>query len=332
MDAPGKRPPCRMILTVHDSSFEVETRRGGIQGVRPRADDARGVAGCSARRGCGWRGQLAGRAKSWQPGQGARSAHHEQGRGAALRPRLLVFAAGALLDWRRASPASLTGWQVASLRSAVAVVTLAILLPNSGGAPAVDDPRRRVLRATLILFVQPQSTTAATIFCRHRAAVCAAGRAVPSGRARGEGRPWFMLALAVGLFFSSAGSANRHPQPFVGNPRRRAATWAGSNRLALGTRSLTARRSNGASHRHRHVGDFAPRQRCRSRASACTTGRRDLPRRVPDRPRVCATSRTVGVPAVEASLPSAGASAEPDLVVMVHGGPGPWQFGGGRRF
>ena len=58
-----------------------------------------------------------------------------------LKPRLLVLAAAALFSTGGAAikSASLTGWQVASLRSAVAAVALALMLPKARRRPAGKD-------------------------------------------------------------------------------------------------------------------------------------------------------------------------------------------------
>ena len=153
-----------------------------------------------------------------------------KGEAAALRPRLLVLAAAALFSTGGAAikSASLTGWQVASLRSAVAVVTLAILLPNSRRRPSPSMILVGVFyAATLILFVQATKlTTAADAIFLQDTAPLYVLLAAPFllGERVVKADLWFMLALAVGsvIFLRRQGSANRHgPQPLRGQRRGR---------------------------------------------------------------------------------------------------------------
>src|SRR4029079_418667 len=224
-------------------------RGGGIQGVRPRAHDARGVAGRSARRGCGCRGQLAGREEL-----GIIQHTMNKGEAAALRPRLLVLAAAALFSTGGAAikSASLTGWQVASLRSAVAVVTLAILLPNSRRRPSPSMILVGVFyAATLILFVQATKlTTAADAIFLQDTAPLYVLLAAPFllGERVVKADLWFMLALAVGLSFFFVGTEapiGTAPNPFVGNVAAAASglIWAGT---VIGLRWLGTRSPDGS--------------------------------------------------------------------------------------
>ena len=147
------------------------------------------------------------------------------GEAAALRPRLLVLAAAALFSTGGAAikSASLTGWQVASLRSAVAVVTLAIL-PNSRRRPSPSMILVGVFyAATLILFVQATKlTTAADAIFLQDTAPLYVLLAAPFLLGERVVKPdlWFMLALAVGLSFFFVGTEaplGTAPNPFAGN-------------------------------------------------------------------------------------------------------------------
>ena len=271
-----------------------------------------------------------------------------KGEAAALRPRLLVLAAAALFSTGGAAikSASLTGWQVASLRSAVAVVTLAILLPNSRRRPSPSMILVGVFYATtLILFVQATKlTTAADAIFLQDTAPLYVLLAAPFllGERVVKADLWFMLALAVGLSFFFVGKEapiGTAPNPFVGNV---AAAASGAHlgghcdRLALARDAIPRRLGDraGASHRHRTCRRSSPSgPRCRSPASALHDWSIVIYLGVVQigLAYACLSKGLPGVPAVEASLLLL---LEPVLNPiwswMVHGEkPGPWQFGGG---
>jgi drug/metabolite transporter (DMT)-like permease len=270
-----------------------------------------------------------------------------KGEAAALRPRLLVLAAAALFSTGGAAikSVSLTGWQVASLRSAVAVVTLAILLPNSRRRPSPSMILVGVFyAATLILFVQATKlTTAADAIFLQDTAPLYVLLAAPFllGERVVKADLWFMLALAVGLSFFFVGKEapiGTAPNPFAGNVAAAASglTWAGT---VIGLRWLGTRSPDGSA--------IEPALLTGTAISAIFALWPALPITgvsLHDWSIViylgvvqiglayaCLSKGLPGVPAVEASLLLL---LEPVLNPiwswMVHGEkPGPWQFGGG---
>jgi hypothetical protein len=130
---------------------------------------------------------------------------------AALKPRLLVLAAAALFSTGGAAikSVSLTAWQVAALRSAVAIVALAVMLPNARRRPGPPMVLVGVFyAATLILFVQAtKMTTAADAIFLQDTAPLYVLLAAPFvlGERVVKADLWFMLALAVGLTFFFVG-------------------------------------------------------------------------------------------------------------------------------
>lgn len=270
-----------------------------------------------------------------------------RGEAAALKPRLLVLAAAALFSTGGAAikSASLTGWQVASLRSAVAVVTLALLLPNSRRRPSPPMVLVSIFyAATLILFVQATKlTTAADAIFLQDTAPLYVLLAAPFllGERVVKADLLFMAALAVGLSFFFVGQEapiGTAPNPFAGNIAAAASglTWAGT---VIGLRWLGTKSPDGSA--------IEPALLIGTALSALIALWPALPISgisVHDWSVViflgvfqiglayaCLSKGLPGVPAVEASLLLL---LEPVLNPiwswMVHGEkPGPWQFGGG---
>ena len=177
-----------------------------------------------------------------------------KGEGSLLKPRLLVLAAAALFSTGGAAikSASLTGWQVASLRSAVAAVALAVMLPKARRRP--DGLMLLVsvfYAATLILFVQATKlTTAADAIFLQDTAPLYVLLAAPFilGERIIKADLWFMLALAVGLalfFVGKEAPVGTAPNPFAGNLAAAASglTWAGT---VIGLRWLGTRSADGS--------------------------------------------------------------------------------------
>src|SRR5262245_34615941 len=143
-----------------------------------------------------------------------------------MRARLLVLAAAILFSTGGAAikATSLTGWQVACLRSAVAAVTLFLALPRSRRRPS----RAMLLvsvayAATLILFVQSSklTTSANAIFLQDTAPlyILLVSPFVLGERVQ-RADAWFMVALAAGLgafFIGQDPPQTTASSPFVGN-------------------------------------------------------------------------------------------------------------------
>jgi drug/metabolite transporter (DMT)-like permease len=270
-----------------------------------------------------------------------------KGEAAALKPRLLVLAAAALFSTGGAAikSASLTGWQVACLRSTVATVALAIMLPNSRRRPGAPMILVGVFYATtLILFVQATKlTTAADAIFLQDTAPLYVLLAAPFllGERVVKADLWFMLALAVGLSFFFIGKEapiGTAPNPAVGNLAAAASglTWAAT---VIGLRWLGTKSPDGSA--------IEPALLTGTAMSALVALWPALPIAgisLHDWSIViylgvfqiglayaCLSKGLPGVPAVEASLLLL---LEPVLNPiwswMVHGEkPGPWQFGGG---
>jgi drug/metabolite transporter (DMT)-like permease len=171
-----------------------------------------------------------------------------------LRPRLLVLAAAALFSTGGAAikATTLTSWQVASLRSAVAVVALAVMLPRARRRPTPAMLAVGIsYAATLILFVVATKLTTAAdaIFLQDTAplyVVLAAPFVLGERVIRAD--LWFMLALAIGLAFFFIGKEaplGTAPNPFAGNLAAAASglTWAST---VMGLRWLGTRSADGA--------------------------------------------------------------------------------------
>jgi drug/metabolite transporter, DME family len=173
---------------------------------------------------------------------------------AALKPRLLVLAAAALFSTGGAAikSVSLTAWQVATLRSAIAIVALAVMLPNSRRRPGAPMVLVGVFyAATLILFVQAtKMTTAADAIFLQDTAPLYVLLAAPFilGERVAKADLWFMAALAVGLAFFFVGKeapVGTAPNPLAGNIAAAASgmTWAGT---VIGLRWLGTRSPDGS--------------------------------------------------------------------------------------
>jgi drug/metabolite transporter (DMT)-like permease len=154
-----------------------------------------------------------------------------------MRARLLVLAAAVLFSTGGAAikATSLTGWQVACLRSAVAAVTLFLALPRSRRPPT----RAMLLvgvayAATLILFVQSSklTTSANAIFLQDTAPlyILLVSPFVLGEKVR-RSDAWFMIALAAGLaafFVGQDAPQSTASHPLAGNLAAVASgmTWA----------------------------------------------------------------------------------------------------------
>ena len=171
-----------------------------------------------------------------------------------LRSRLLVLAAAALFSTGGAAikSASLTAWQVAGLRSAVAVVALAFLLPRARRLPGPSMVLVGVFYAsTLILFVQATklTTSANAIFLQDTAplyVLLASPFLLRERIARAD--LWFLLALAIGLamfFVGQEAPRDTAPHPFAGNVAAAGSgvTWAAT---VMGLRWLSVRSPDGS--------------------------------------------------------------------------------------
>jgi drug/metabolite transporter (DMT)-like permease len=171
-----------------------------------------------------------------------------------LKPRLLVLAAAALFSTGGAAikATSLTAWQVASLRSAVAVVALAVMLPRSRRRPTPAMLGVGLsYAATLILFVVATKLTTAAdaIFLQDTAPLYVLLFApLVLGERIIRADLWFMLALAIGLAFFFVGKEapiGTAPNPFAGNLAAAASglTWACT---VMGLRWLGTKSADGA--------------------------------------------------------------------------------------
>jgi drug/metabolite transporter, DME family len=265
----------------------------------------------------------------------------------ALKPRLLVLAAAALFSTGGAAikATALTSWQVASLRSWVAVVALAVLLPRARRRPTASMALVGIAyAATLILFVTATKlTTAADAIFLQDTAPLYVLLAAPFllGERIIKADLWFMLALAVGLAFFFIGKEaplGTAPNPFAGNVAAAASglTWAAT---VMGLRWLGTRSPDGSA--------IEPALLTGTIISAVAALWFALPLgtiRVTDwliigylgvfqigLAYTCLSKGLAGVPAVEASLLLL---LEPVLNPiwswLVHGEePGPWAVGGG---
>lgn len=172
-----------------------------------------------------------------------------------LSARLRVLAAAALFSSGGAAvkAISLTGWQVASFRSAVAAVALLFLMPESRRRPNL-----RVLAlgaayaATMILFVQANklTTAASAIFLQATAPlyVLLLSPWLLKERVRGVDLAYMtVLALGLGTFFIGLDPASATaPNPLLGNGLAALSgfTWA---LTIMGLRSLGTAGGEGGS-------------------------------------------------------------------------------------
>jgi DME family drug/metabolite transporter len=143
-----------------------------------------------------------------------------------LRARLLVLAAAALFSTGGAAikAASLSAWQVASLRSGIAAVTLLVLLPGARRLPTVPGAGVGIIyAATMILFVLANklTTSANAIFLQDTAplyVLLASPLLLREPIRRAD--LWFMVALGLGLaavFTGYEAPRQSAPDPFTGN-------------------------------------------------------------------------------------------------------------------
>ncbi len=177
---------------------------------------------------------------------------HRHGDG--LRARLLVLAAAALFSTGGAAikATSLTAWQVASFRSAVAVAALFVMLPRARRLPSPPMLLVGVFyAATLILFVQANklTTSANAIFLQDTAPLYVLLASPFLLRERVHRADLvFLAALALGLgafFVGREPAQGTAPYPFAGNLAAVASggTWAAT---VMGLRWLGTRSSDSA--------------------------------------------------------------------------------------
>jgi drug/metabolite transporter, DME family len=170
-----------------------------------------------------------------------------------LQARLLVLAAAALFSTGGAAikASTLSAWQVASLRSGIAALTLLVLLPGARRRPSAAAAGVGVVYAsTMILFVLANklTTSANAIFLQGTAPlyVLIASPILLRERVR-RADLWFMVALAIGLAAVFAGyEAPRvsAPDPATGNLMALGSglTWAGT---VIGLRWMGTRSGEG---------------------------------------------------------------------------------------
>ncbi len=168
------------------------------------------------------------------------------------RSRVLILIAAALFSTGGAAikAVTLTGWQVASLRSAIATVTLAILLPGARRRPTLPMLGvGTVYAATLVLFVQANklTTSANAIFLQDTAPLYVLLASPFLLRERiSKADLWFLAALAAGLsafFVGQEAPRGTAPNPALGNLAAAASglTWAAT---VIGLRWLGTRQSD----------------------------------------------------------------------------------------
>ena len=155
----------------------------------------------------------------------------------SIRAPMLVLAAAALFSTGGAAikATSLTGWQVASFRSAVAAISIALMLPGARRRPSLAMVAVAVAYATtLVLFVQAtkETTSANAIFLQSTAPIYVLLVSPfllrePIRRAD----VWFLVALALGLASVVSGHEEPRataPHPLIGSLAAAASglTWA----------------------------------------------------------------------------------------------------------
>ena len=141
---------------------------------------------------------------------------------------MLVLAAAALFSTGGAAikATSLTGWQVASFRSAVAAISIALMLPGARRRPSLarwpsPSPTRR--RWCCSCRRRKNTTSANAIFLQSTAPHLRAARRRRSLLREPIRRAdvWFLLALALGLasvvFGARRADATTAPNPLIGN-------------------------------------------------------------------------------------------------------------------
>jgi drug/metabolite transporter (DMT)-like permease len=145
---------------------------------------------------------------------------------ASVRSRLLLVAAALLFSTGGAAfkATTLTAWQVASFRSGIAAVALAIALPEARrGWRLAIVPVAAAYAATLILFVlaNRMTTAADAIFLQSTAPLylLLLGPLVLDERIRGADVAFMAAVMAgIGLFFVGAEAASATaPDPRTGN-------------------------------------------------------------------------------------------------------------------
>lgn len=168
------------------------------------------------------------------------------------RSRALILIAAALFSTGGAAIKSvtLTGWQVASLQSAVATVALAFMLPGARRRPSLPMLAvGTVYAATLVLFVQANklTTSANAIFLQDTAPLYVLLASPFLLRERiSKADVWFLVALAAGLsafFVGQEAPRGTAPNPGLGNLAAAASglTWAAT---VIGLRWLGTRQSD----------------------------------------------------------------------------------------